>query len=516
MHTELIKFPAFQEFKRLFGSWWNMDILFLIKEEDNLIFNELDALRNPLVKSFLSHSVFNSHFTTSIRDYLEKNKESGSIYWKQTGLKLIIIPLFKEKGRSYMLVATGFLNKKKDELEQACSYVGITGKERESRIKSLKTVTAKEELYIQKMLGSMSGSFLKLLREKEIKESFFGEDSSQVENFVGESASMKYVFESLKKIKNYDPPLLIEGENGTGKRHLGKIIHKDSIRSKKSFFIQNFSEFKGLLSEREVFGWMPGTFSKSDPGKKSLLEKLDGGTLFLNEIGSTSREFQERLLKFIKEGEFFSDGGKEIKKANVRILASSSKSVPVLIKAGEFLSDLYVALNVLNIKLPPLRERKEDIPLLANHFAKLFNPSDTPKFSKEVLRLFYDYSWPRNASELRHEVKRLTDFKEKKQQIWEPYDLSSHIKLFGVKLSEEKYLKQNNLKETMRAIEKELLLQSLRRHRWNKSQVSKALGISRTSLLLKQKEYSLDKSKNKKENPFEERRKDWKKFKKAN
>ena len=307
---------------------------------------------------------------------------------------------------------------------------------------------------------------------------------------TGQSPAMQYIFNVLDKIKNYDGCILIEGASGTGKRLLAKTIHLESLRSHKSFHIQNFSTFRGSFLESALFGKRKNS-QKALNHKKSLVQKLQGGTLFLNEIGHTSLDFQNQLLQFLKTSVFFDDGELKDKKYDVRIMASTSQDLKKLVKEGDFNEKLYFAISAMNVAIPPLKYRRMDIPLLAQYFLNTKNPSGSLSFSKPALKLLYDYSWPGNIQELQNEIEKIVSLKAKDQTVFTEQDLSSHIREFSFELDSLVFNTKRNLKDTLRLVEKQILLDSLRKNNWNKSKTAQLLGTSRTSLIAKAKEYGL-------------------------
>jgi len=302
---------------------------------------------------------------------------------------------------------------------------------------------------------------------------------------------MEYIFNVLEKIKNYDASVLIESEKGTGKRLLAKTIHAQSSRSKKPFHLQNFSTFTGKLLELELFGYNRKTFPKSIKNRIPLLEKINGGTLFLNEIENTSLEFQNKLLQLLKEGTFFSEGSSEPQKSDVRIIAATSKNLRNLVEKGYFNEDLYFAISVMTVKVPPLKQRKEDISLLIQHFLDTKSPLRKIKFSSKAMTALYNYSWPGNIRELENEIEKVVSLNTKDRNAFTEQDLSPHIRDSSSTWATGIQPGKQNLKDVLRSIEKRILVDCLKKNNWNKSKVAKMLGTSRTSLILKTKEYKI-------------------------
>ena len=506
MINNIRNFSALKKTKELLANWWNIDLLIAIKKEGRLFYENPKSFNNPIVKELLNSPVFKRHFMNSLSDQIHRKSKtleaSQTVLWKQTGMELLVLPLIfpKQYPAPYFkvfVIAVGKIPKTTKKLKSALSYIGLANKMIEQKIKALKKISSKDFLYIQKLLQIMADEF-KLYFKPIVKEETSKKTVSVLPSYgymQGHSPAMQYIFNVLKKLKNYDGSILIEGEPGTGKRLLAKTIHLESIRSHKIFHVQNFSIFKGQFLESTLFANHSKT-PKALNHKKSLVEKLNGGTLLINEIGNTSLEFQKQLLNFLKSSLFFSEGLLKNKKYNVRIISSTSHDLKQQVQKGEFLENLYFAINTMSIKIPPLRYRKTDIPLLLSYFLNKKRRDKSLKISSQALNLLYHYSWPGNIQELENEIKQLLSLKKRDQHLFTEKDLSPAIQDYSAKwnsiLSENK---NKNLKQTLHLVEKQILLDCLRKNNWNKSRVSQILGISRTSLIAKTKEYKLNKSK---------------------
>ena len=384
IYSQFRDFHVFKKFKYLLGEWWDIDILVVVKRKDQFFYDSLFQLKNPIVKELLSSSLFKNYFLKSIQIFLEKKPETGlglkKLLWKQTGLNLFIVPLvLKNQPVEAALVTTGFAPSNPKELFQALSYLNLSKKAIEQKTKKLKTLSSTDRIYIEKMLQILAEEFFSLLQERKkqaeiIKTLTRRQGQKKYGSLVGKSPSMYYLFKALEKIKRHDVSLLIEGEKGTGKRLLAQNIHEQSLRSKGPFYSYNCSHFKGRLLGFEVFGYKKGAFPKAAKDKKALLEKLDGGTLVLNNIEGSPASFQTRLLKYLSDSVFFNEGSSKAKKSNVRILALTSQDLKALSTQGGFNKDLYLALSGIHLKVPALRQRKTDISVLVEYFFSKKSP----------------------------------------------------------------------------------------------------------------------------------------------
>ncbi len=267
------------------------------------------------------------------------------------------------------------------------------------------------------VLSALSNSAIKTYHRLAIQKS----TSSQIKNgiinsptnidIIAESPLMKKCMQDALKISSYNVPCLLLGSSGCGKEVLASLIHATSRRNVKPFVKINCSTLSSTLLESELFGYEAGSFTGAlSKGKQGFFETANQGTLFLDEIGDMPLDSQAKLLRVLETGEFYRVGGNMPIKTDVRILAATTKNLKEQIKKGEFRSDLYYRLNVASLHIPDLKDRKEDIPLLVNHFSYNYNVTyHTYKvFSKELLQMFENYRWPGNVRELRNVVERLT------------------------------------------------------------------------------------------------------------
>jgi transcriptional regulator with GAF, ATPase, and Fis domain len=227
---------------------------------------------------------------------------------------------------------------------------------------------------------------------------------------VGASEGMRRVFQKLDRIIESDITVLIQGESGTGKELIARAIHFNGPRKSKPFVTENCAALPDSLLESELFGHVPGAFTGARRGKKGLFEQADGGTLFLDEIGDMSPEMQKKVLRVLQEGEFRPVGSEEKIKVDVRLIAASHQRLDEMVAAGAFREDLYYRVHVLTVDLPPLRERREDIPLLAEALlARAAREAGraVPQLPREVLAALVAYDWPGNVRELENEMRRL-------------------------------------------------------------------------------------------------------------
>ncbi len=309
---------------------------------------------------------------------------------------------------------------------------------------------------------------------------------------IGKSDAMQSLIRQLEKVVDTRVTVLVEGETGTGKELIAAAVHYRSRRRDKLFVAQNCAAIAESLLESELFGHKKGSFTGATDEKKGLFEIADGGTLFLDEVNSTSLHLQSKLLRALQEGEIRPVGGTTAKHVDVRIVAATNRNLEELVAKGDFREDLFYRLKVFPLRIPPLRERRDDIPVLAAHFLTRYAQEmgkPAGGFSQQALELMMSYEWPGNVRELQNEVQRIVIQLEPGNFVT-PELLSPHIKkALGVVAKAS--VPKGTLREMMDAVEKYLLLETLREHGQNKTSAAKGLGITREGLHKKLRQHGI-------------------------
>ena len=312
------------------------------------------------------------------------------------------------------------------------------------------------------------------------------EQEYKFEEIIGRSQPMQEVFEMVKNVAESDTSILITGESGTGKELIARAIHANSSRRYTPFITASCGAMPEGLLESELFGHEKGAFTGALYTKKGRFELADGGTLFLDEIGEISPKTQVDLLRVLDEKSFRRVGGMEQITVDVRIVSATNRDLKKAISEGAFREDLFYRLNVVSIQLPPLRERKEDIPLLSDHFLDKFRAETNKRIeriSAKALELMMEYNWPGNVRELENAIERAVVVGKRNEII--PEDLP--------------FFRQDMPEKTgarsLREREKLYILQALEENEWNISKTADDLEIDRVTLYNKIKKYNLEKSK---------------------
>ncbi len=310
-------------------------------------------------------------------------------------------------------------------------------------------------------------------------------------NIIGQSRVIQEVIEKVKKTANIPFPVLITGETGTGKELIARAFHFSGTRAKHPFVPINCSAIPESLLESELFGIEKGVATGVNK-REGKIRQAHKGTIFLDEIADLSLPNQAKLLRVLEDNLVEPVGGKRPISIDVRVIAATNKDLEREVRAGRFRKDLFYRLNVIHIELPPLRERKDDIPLLAKYFLTTtcnLLGIECKRFSPSVLKMFYQYKWPGNIRELKNEIERAVVLSD--EEIIRREDFS--LRLYQKEPSPSEGIGRENLPEiTLREMEKKLIAQALKRTRGNKSEAARQLGITREGLRKKIKRLNIE------------------------
>ena len=314
---------------------------------------------------------------------------------------------------------------------------------------------------------------------------------------VTDSPEFDKVFDLMDKVMDSPEPVLIQGESGTGKELVARALHFYSKRKDQVFLAENCAAISNTLLESELFGYTKGAFTGANRHKKGLFELADGGTIFLDEIGDISPELQTKLLRVLQEGEFRKVGGESIiKLENTKVITATNKDIRELVRIGKFRNDLFYRLNVISLNIPPLRTRREDVPILVRYFLSyMVGEAEANKIEilEDAMEAMARYEWPGNVRELENEIKKVFLLNNRRIPL---ENLSDNIRLAAREMINLEHLQGKNLKEMVlqvtREVESRIILNKLNETKWNKSRAAKELGLSREALRKKMLRYELD------------------------
>ncbi|RLG20560.1 sigma-54-dependent Fis family transcriptional regulator [Candidatus Micrarchaeota archaeon] len=307
----------------------------------------------------------------------------------------------------------------------------------------------------------------------------------QFHDLISKSPKMQKIFEFARTVAKSNSNILILGESGTGKELLARAIHNESLRAAGPFVAVSCVALPETLLESELFGHEKGAFTDAVTQKKGKFELAHGGTLFLDEIGDISPKLQLNLLRVLQEKEFTRVGGTKPIRVDVRIIAATNRDLKKAVEEGKFRDDLYYRLNVISIQIPPLRERKEDIPLLVHHFIEKFNielGKRVEKISEEALKTLMKYDWPGNIRELENVIERAMVIT--KGTLIKPEDIQ-------ISAEPSKEVRVEGEDKSLRAVERAHIQRVLEENDWNIQRSAQILGIDRVTLYKKIKKYGL-------------------------
>ncbi len=504
-HIHVIK-----KLKQILNSWWNIDIVFTDDKGHIRGVNFGDPkLINPAVKLFLSKDTSRDSLSHEVSKSVEDLKISQNRYamrkWETSGFDMAVVPIVIDNEFMGSVVALGFLKddstaQRLPEIQERLAIFGANGDVIQQAASNIRYIDDHNRDHFIQLVELVAQEIVTLHLEITSRENRIEELNKELgsrykyDNMIGKSKPMQSLYSLLDKIKGADSTVLIQGENGTGKELIAKAIHYNSLRKDKQMVIQNCSAFNDNLLESELFGHAKGSFTGAIKDKKGLFEIADRGTFFLDEIGDTSPTMQVKLLRVLQEGTFTPVGSIESRQVNVRVLAATNKNLKEMVEKGTFREDLYYRLNVINIQVPALRERKEDIPLLTDFFLNRGHDGTARGLTNRALEKLYDYHWPGNIRELQNEMERALVLSGNETKITADM-LSPKIINANSKTNIQGSRVHGKLKDALEELEKEMIQAGLRRTGWNKSKLAKELGISRAGLIMKVEKYNLDKRK---------------------
>ena len=347
---------------------------------------------------------------------------------------------------------------------------------------------------------------------------------AQHPSITGRSAPMLALFRMLERIRNSDATVLVLGENGTGKELVARSVHTQSRRGHKQFIAANCSAFNDNLLESELFGHRRGAFTGAVSDKPGLFEVADGGTFFMDEVGDMSAGMQVKLLRVLQEGVFTPVGGTETRRVDVRIVAATNRDLAAMVKKGTFREDLYYRLHVVSLRVPPLRERRDDVPVLAAHFLARLSRRDKREkvLTPRTLERLVAHEWPGNVRELENELERLWvlagDDRIVDEDLLSPSIGRRRAPVPGLDAAAatpattspasapqptpgtatgptkdgEADTSGTSMPDAVETLERRMITEALRKARGNKTKAADALGISRRNLIRKVQAYALD------------------------
>ncbi len=386
-------------------------------------------------------------------------------------LDVVITDLKMPKGSGMDLVKYVKENKPDTQVMMITGYATVEG--------AVKAVKAGAEEYLSKpftdeeLFSAVESALKKLDIRRKLND--IGNEPEKVKGIIGKSAVMRRIYNEIEKASKSDATVIVTGDSGTGKELVARAIHYSSKRGRAPFVPVNCGGIPEGLLESELFGHVRGAFTGATETRAGFFQTAEGGTIFLDEISETSLQMQVKLLRVLQDGEITMVGATKSNRADIRIIAATNKDLEKMVRRGSFREDLFFRLNVININVPALRERGDDIFLLTRHFLNKFsngNRGKIPEFQDEALSVMKKYNWPGNVRELENMIQRLVVMKE--GDTIDVTDLPRHMKASLPRVS--------GLDRTLAEVEAEYIKTVLESVNGNKTKASKILGIDRKTL----------------------------------
>jgi two-component system response regulator HupR/HoxA len=330
----------------------------------------------------------------------------------------------------------------------------------------------------------------KKLEQENVQLRQVAQGKNRFDGLIGQSPAMEAAYDLVERVLGSDVGVMLTGETGTGKEMMAKVVHYNGHRKDGAFVAQNCGAMPSELLESELFGHKRGSFTGALEDRPGLFETADGGTVFLDEIGETSPQMQVRLLRVLQEGEIRRVGESVDRKVDVRVIAATNRDLRREVAEGRFREDLFFRLNVFPIRLPSLRDRTEDVPLLAAHFLKHYASERKARFTAKAVDLLCRYDWPGNVRELENEIQRALLIGGDNDRLG-PETLSEHVRGDVVDEHAITVAQSGDLKAAQARLESEMIAQALQRHKGNRTHAARALGVSRWGLVQKIQKYGI-------------------------
>ena len=516
---ELKHIHVIRKLQQIIGQWFYAEVFFLDERGAIRNYDPYDRQRefkNSICGNLLPKESGREMLTQFFREVSDQFSQKAELHWLSPGplgfdqffaAKVILDGEYLGSVVAYCHLQTGV---EPTQLDKAVKIIESRGMDVElfkEAVLKLKPLTHSEAKYFYELVDLVSQEISAFHTEISKREARIHALSNQLENrysynqMIGKSKPMQELYSLLDKVSSSEATVLVQGDNGTGKELIARSVHFNSPRKNNAFVTVNCSAFNENLLDSELFGHMKGSFTGAIRDKKGLFEAAHQGTLFLDEVGDMSLSMQVKLLRVLQAGTLTPVGSTDERKVDVRVIAATNRDLKAMIEEGSFREDLYYRINVINIQVPALRDRKEDIPVLADHFLlKSCKDKAVPmkQITSRAMEKIYDYQWPGNIRELENEIERLVVLSGSEPKVG-PELLSPRIRealagaTGGSKGAGFKFA--GRLKDAMEELEKTMIKEGLRRTKWNKSKLAKELGISRAGLIMKVEKYGLDKRK---------------------
>jgi two-component system, NtrC family, response regulator HupR/HoxA len=415
---------AVKTLKKILEKWWGLQINFL-DCKGQVTTAPKGSLFVTTNKGCTKITENNASLVGCVRSLKKQcSKDKGTCH---AGFSTLSIPIKNKKEHLGYIFCNGFVQEKTKknqllEIKKFLQNLPHPPKDLEDYLDSVPVISDSNLKMIKLMLSEMTEEILFYQNEREFaqeKIEHLEQDLGkrfEFSNIIGKAKSMQNIYQIIEQVKDSTSTILILGEHGTGKELIARALHHRSSRKEEAFVALNCGALSETIIESELFGHKQGSFTGATKDRKGFFEVANKGTLFLDEIGEMPLSMQVKLLRVLQDRTFIPVGSNQEKKTNARIVCATNKNLETLCKEGKFREDLFYRINVINIQIPPLRKRAEDIPLLIEYFIEKnskLSPSGKKTISKKTLKALLGYSWPGNIRELENEIERLYVLSEK-------------------------------------------------------------------------------------------------------
>jgi transcriptional regulator with PAS, ATPase and Fis domain len=512
MLTSLVRLydqiPWLYQMRGIIRRWWGIEVIYVDRESHPIFLSgQPDKMVNRVCTVCLTSDKGRPRCLAAMADAraeVQRAEEaaSGATGGRITrgchlGMTSMVAPIVIRERDGGMIYASGFFDRAlSDDQRRAFLDYGASIAPALARPEVLDTVPVLDDEvreHLADMLGFAVSAVVTLfseLREKEEEIDSLRRRLHERKGFgglVGGSSAMQEVYGLVERVAANDCTVLVHGESGTGKELVANAIHSLSGRSSGPFVVQNCSAFNDNLLESELFGHVRGAFTGAVFDKKGFFEIAHEGTLFLDEVAEMSPALQAKLLRVLEDHTFWPVGASTPRQSDVRIVAATHRNLEALVKEGRFREDLFYRLNVIAITLPPLRERRSDIPALAEHFLERHGG---PALSSDALHILCDYDWPGNVRELANELERIVVLSGGKRYLERDLISPRILEVTKTQPGTDPLLK-GTLREAVEALEAQMIRTALERCAGNRSRAAKTLAIARSNLLVKMKAFGI-------------------------
>jgi transcriptional regulator with GAF, ATPase, and Fis domain len=502
--------------RQIVRKWWSIELAFA--DDTGFVVDHKKGIvvppHNPICQTCLrgkeGFSRCNRSVEKAIVQLARKPDSAQRAGPCHMGLDIVAVPVVVDGEYQGAMFACGFVIDEGSESGRRSTVIDrarALGLERdvpdlEAAYDSIARLDSRDLEYFKDLLATTAAEVSEFASTVRAKEQRIQELSAELQgrhrfgSIIGKSDAMKRLFSILERVVDSDATVLITGENGTGKELIARAVHYNGNRREQAFVAQNCSALNDNLLESELFGHVKGSFTGATRDKQGLFKVADGGTFFLDEVGDMSPSMQVKVLRVLQDGTFLPVGATKPEKVDVRIIAATNRPLKEMVAKREFREDLYYRLNVINIEVPPLRERLEDLPVLCDHFLnRLAERTNRPlkRLAPEVMADFYAARWSGNIRELENTIERLVVLAGENEVI------TGELRRLGGRPTPDDGVKafarfkdRGDLASAVQALEREMIEAGLIATHWNKSRLAEKLGLSRTTLIKKIKDFGLE------------------------